>query len=236
MRFKLILLFLISFGTFVGILLWRVDDFVKKDNHIALIGNHDMHYMHSNRNFQCSGYEQWKYFLINDIVQRDTWDKLRGYHVLDNTWLLSHAGLHKEYIPINIQRLALQNKTETFKTISEYLDQEMRKGLRDESWIFHAGHIRGGNQKYGGLMWCDSREFTPTTGLNQIFGHTVSNSIRWKNLIKNQTALRMDLDFSPPPEHLSNNEYSYNVCIDTGISHYAVWNQKELKIHWIGDL
>lgn len=214
---------------------WLVD-FVKKDNHIAIRGNHDYHYEYANSYFQCSGYEQWKYFHINNIVKRKTWDELKHYHILDNTWLLTHAGFHKEHVPLNIRCLALEDRTQMFKAISKYLDQEIRKGMRGESWIFHAGMIRGGNQLYGGINWCDSREFIPTKGLNQIFGHTHFDYIRWKNAFGEQTEMRTEVDWSPDPKKLKNLDHTYNLCIDTGLSHYAIWDGQNIKVEWIGDL
>src|ERR1041385_7456274 len=76
---------------------WLVSS-VSKPNRIHLFGNHDMGYAFSNRNLQCSGYEQWKYFIIHDLVPRSTWDKLKWYYILDNTWLITHAGLHNLFL------------------------------------------------------------------------------------------------------------------------------------------
>lgn len=213
---------------------WLVNS-VKNPSRIHGIGNHDLHYMHANQYFQCSGYEQWKYFHINDIVKRNTWDKLKHYHVLDNMWLLSHAGLHEYFIPNEIKSL-VNNKPKMFENLSKYLDEQIIKGIRNNSWIFHAGQIRGGNQLYGGLTWCDSREFIPTKGLHQIFGHTHMDHIRWKNSFGNQTETRTELDWSPDPKKLNKPDHTYNVCIDTGMFHYAIWDGQNIKINWVGDL
>lgn len=208
---------------------------VNQPNRIHLWGNHDMHYAYPNKYFQCSGYTQWKYFLINDHVKWDTWNKLKYYHNLDNTWLLTHAGLHSHYIPDNIKGL-IEDKPKLFNEISTFLDNEIIKGMRNESWIFHAGASRSGNQLHGGITWCDVREFYPTKGLNQIFGHTSGEYPRWKNIIGNQTEMRGDKEFSPDPIKLNNPNNTYNVCIDTFASYYAIWDGIKLKIEWIGDL
>lgn len=213
---------------------WLVDS-VKNPTRIHLLGNHCMHYANANRYFQCSGYTQWKYYHINDTVPRDTWEKLKHYHVLDNMWLLTHAGLHEYFIPNNIKALA-NDKTTMFVELSKFIDGEINKGMRDQSWIFHAGQIRGGDQLYGGINWCDSREFIPTKGLHQMFGHTHFSHVRWKNIIGNQTELRGDYEWYPPSEKLNDVNNSYNACIDTGTSHYATWDGKVMKTHWIGDL
>jgi hypothetical protein len=213
---------------------WLVQS-VKNPNRIHLFGNHDIHYAYANRYFQCSGYEQWKYFHINDIVKHDTWDKLKHYHVLDNMWLLTHAGLHEYFIPNEIKAL-VNDKPTMFIKLKEFLDAEIIKGMRNQSWIFQAGYIRSGNQLYGGIDWCDSREFIPTKGLHQIFGHTVHSHIRWKNIYYNQKDQIVHYRWYPPSDNLKNPEHSYNVCIDTGTSHYATWDGTDLKIFWIGDL
>lgn len=213
---------------------WLVQS-VKDPTRIHLAGNHCMHYAFANRYFQCSGYEQWKYFHINDTVKRDTWDKLKHYHVLDNMWLLTHAGLHEYFIPNEIKALA-NDKPKMFANLSTFLDAEVIKGMRNQSWIFHAGQIRGGDQLYGGIDWCDSREFIPTKGLHQVFGHTHFDRIRWMNAVGKQKEMRGDFEWSPKPENLNNPDHTYNVCIDTGASHYAIWNGEIMKIHWVGDL
>lgn len=213
---------------------WLVQS-VKDPTRIHLFGNHCLHYAFANRYFQCSGYAQWKYFHINDTVKRDTWEKLKHYHVLDNTWLLSHAGLHEYFIPKEIKSL-VNNRKLMFSKLSEFIDEEIRKGLKNESWIFHAGQIRGGDQLYGGLNWCDSREFIPIRGLNQVFGHTVYSNIRWKNINNNKIEQIVDYKWEPSSDNLKNPEHSYNVCIDTGVSHYATWDGTNFKVFWVGDL
>lgn len=213
---------------------WLIQS-VKDPTRIHLYGNHDIQYAYANRYFQCSGYTQWKYFHINDTVKRDTWDKLKHYHVLDNMWLLTHAGLHEYFIPNEIKALA-KDKPAMFEKLSKFLNKEIIKGMRNESWIFHAGEIRGGDQLYGGIDWCDSREFIPTKGLHQIFGHTYIQYVRWKNVMGNQREQLLDFEWLPVPEKLNDSEHSYNVCIDTGLSHYATWDGKTIKLYWIGDL
>lgn len=213
---------------------WLVHS-VKQPNRIHLTGNHDIHYMHANRYFQCSGYAQWKYLQINDFVKWETWSKLQHYYILDETWLLSHAGLHEYFVPDEIKKL-VSNRSVFFNVLSSFLDAEIVKGMRNESWIFHAGQIRGGDQKYGGLNWCDMREFIPIKGINQMFGHTYGEFIRWKNLIGTQREIRGDRGYAPDPINLKGEDKSYNVCLDTGFTHYATWDGNKVKIYWVGDL
>ena len=210
---------------------------VAKPNRIHLFGNHDVHYAFAYRSFQCSGYDQWKYFIIHDSVSRETWDKLKWFHVLDNTWLTTHAGLHKFNLPDDIK--ALSNDRPTFlKAIAEYLDMEIVKGFQHGAnnksfWVFNAGHSRGGMQRVGGITWCDfDREFYPIKGLNQIVGHTPQS-----NGIAKWCVLNTDDKVSYHPTHLfspqevGNSEYSFNLGLDVYRNmHYAVWDGKSLTV------
>src|SRR5512137_860474 len=72
---------------------------VNKPNRIHLFGNHDQHYAFDYRTFRCSGYEQWKHFIIKDNVNPVIWKKLHWFYFLDNRWLLTHGGLHKLNVP-----------------------------------------------------------------------------------------------------------------------------------------
>jgi hypothetical protein len=152
-------------------------NFVNNPNHIMLVGNHEQSYMFSYRSFQCSGYEIWKDMLINDVVSRKDWDKLKWFYILDNTWLLSHGGLHKCHLPDSITKYK-ENKSKFMQEIDGFLTNTIHTSLMGgaagkEAWIFRAGHSRGGSQRIGGITWCDfEREFYPIHGLNQIVGHT----------------------------------------------------------------
>lgn len=195
-------------------------------NRIHLFGNHDMHYAFASKYFQCSGYEQWKYFYINDRVPRNVWDKLKYYHVLDDTWLLSHAGIHNKYI----QNMKFKTQKEFLQKISNMLDSEIVQGHRNNSWIFHSGFGRGGNQYAGGITWCDYElEFEPTVGLNQILGHTpVPPTDRWK-VIHNGKLIE-----NVPTDEIDYKDItkSYNLDLDSrGNFHWATWDGKNIKIY-----
>ena len=227
---------------------WFVD-FVANPNHIALFGNHDAHYAYSYRTFRCSGYQQWKYLEINDIVPRSTWDKVKWFHFLDDKWLLTHAGLHMLNVPEKITKFRKDRK----KFISEltiWLNAEIVKGFQNGasgtgSWVFNAGHARGGQRRVGGITWCDfNQEFFPVQGINQIFGHTPqTQGPRWciweKDPKKPQgrVAYRPADLWTPSTEKLSNPDQSQNVCLDVhGNTHWATWDGKELKIGNYRDL
>lgn len=212
---------------------------VNKPDRILCFGNHDLMYAFANRSFQCSGYEDWKYYIIHDTLDgKKVWDKFKYYYILDNTWFISHAGLHKFNLPQSISDLYL-DRSLFLNKISTYLDEEIIKGHRNESWIFRAGYSRGGNQRVGGITWCDfDREFNPIRGLNSICGHTPDSMVRWANLSENDPKVKFirDVDFSPSIKDINNPQNSFNLCLDTNTGHYATWNGKKLTVHWIGDL
>lgn len=212
---------------------------VNKPNRIHLFGNHDMHYAHTYRGFQCSGYDQWKYFLIHDTLPREVWDKFKYFHVLDNKWLLTHAGLHDLNLPDSVKKLA-GDRPKFFKEIGEYLDTEVINGFRAVAnnvphWIFGAGRSRGGSQRVGGIVWCDfEREFIPIKGLNQIFGHTPQGLgfAKWCQYDNGFRALYAPYEkLTPTVEDLDNAEKSINIDLDVfKNTHYAIWDGKKLTV------
>lgn len=223
---------------------WLVDS-VNKPNRIHLIGNHDIHYMFDSKSFRCSGYTQWKHLQINDLVPRKTWDKLKWYHFLDDTWLLTHAGLHNSNLPNEIKALN-NNKPKFIQSISDYLDTEIINGLRrkynnENSWIFNAGRSRGGFFPVGGIIWCDYEdEFYPIKGLNQVVGHT-SQGLgfpKWCLQNNNDKISYPPYDkFNPSPEILKDPNLSTNIGLDVhGIMHFAIWNGNKFKVKSYYDL
>jgi hypothetical protein len=212
---------------------WFVD-FINQPNHIYIAGNHCLHYAFPNKSFQCSGYTQWKYFQINDIVSRKDWDKMVYYHVLDGKWLLTHAGLHKRWVPKEIAALHV-DRPKFLASLAEYLDQEIIKGHRGESWIFGPGLSRGGFQPVGGISWCDyTCEFYPVKGLNQICGHTPQSNHTgvWTYLkgTSKPTHHPINAPWAPNPKDYDDVQRSYNVCLDVWQNtHWAIWNGTNLR-------
>ncbi len=216
--------------------MWYVD-FVNNPNNIMLYGNHCVHYGFPYHKLRCSGYEQWKYFIIHDNIPSEVWNKVKWYHFLDNTWLLTHAGLHRDNVPQGI-RNHCDNLPKFISELSQYLTHEIQRGLHlaannEDFWIFNAGYARGGNQKVGGITWCDHKsEMIPLIGLNQIYGHSVipydKASCLSQDSIKSKPYFVNGNEFGMLPVSPSK---SYNICIDVWQNmHYAVWNGKELKI------
>lgn len=221
---------------------WLVE-FVKNPNHIMITGNHDMHYRYPNRCFKCSGYEQWKEFITNDMITQSTWNELKWYHWLDDKFLLTHAGLDESNLPEDIDT-TYKDREKFIYTISSYLDEQIADGFKYAAeghphWVFGAGRSRGGAMSVGGITWCDfEREFIPIRGLNQIVGHTPNRYIRWKNLPSNGKRVNnmVGHEYVPTNEILDNVEASTNICLDTNNYHYSIWNGKKLTTHHIGDL
>ena len=228
---------------------WYVD-FVNKPNHIMLFGNHCQHYAFPYASFQCSGYQQWKYFLINDIVDRKTWDKSKWFHFLDDKWLLTHAGLHKLNVPEKITKFRT-DRQKFISELTEWLNAEIIKGFQNGasgtgSWVFNAGHARGGQQRVGGITWCDfDREFFPIRGINQIFGHTPqAQGAKWCCWVddphrgeEGRVSYHPADLWKPTLKGLNDPDHSANICLDVhGNTTWAVWNGKELKIGRYSDL
>ena len=175
---------------------WLRDSLYIK-NRIHLRGNHDLCY-ETEGNY-CSGWEQDKDREINGIMRRKDWDKLEWY-VYEGTWLLTHAGFTNH----------LYRSSKVFPIVRNFLNFAILKAdesLRERCghWLYNAGKLRGGHQRYGGILWCDIREFEPIPGTKQIFGHTPQE-------IK---PLKINKD---------------NYCLDTHLKHVMMLYDDKVKI------
>ena len=212
---------------------------INQKNRIHLCGNHELHYWFAdNKSVRCSGYEQSKSFAINDIVTAQDWKKLIFFYVLDDTWLLTHAGVHPCWINPAKFKEKLPVET-TLKKLTNKLTRESEEFLRDTGreklhWFDIPGRSRCRNSPYyGGLLWCDwTQEFWPTRGIHQLIGHTPLRGYEtpWRFLkegdpVTHTGALRV----VPKPS----NETSYNLCLDShpGSQFYAVYENGNLTIH-----
>ncbi len=208
---------------------------VNQPNRIHVFGNHDCQYAFDYKKFRCSGYEEWKHHIVKDIVSNSTWEKVKWWYFLDNTWLLTHAGLHVNNLPFQLNSHTTRLKF--YDKINTYLETELidsfRKIANDQlTWMFGAGHARYGSFPVGGIIWCDFRyEFKPINGLHQIFGHTpLSHDTVWS--IINTVG---DSQISPScmftPTDFNKIDTTYNLCLDVhGNINWAVWNNKTKTI------
>lgn len=211
---------------------------VNNSNRIHLFGNHDQMYAYAYRSLRCSGYADWKYFIIHDTIPRSVWDKVKWYHFLDNRWLLTHGGLHKRNVPDRIIKVR-SDRQQYIKDLSSWIDDEIRNALSlapngQSSWIVGAGRARWGIYPVGGITWCDfEREFNPFKGMNQIVGHTPQQfGIKWCRIKEDGNVVHPNFDkWSPTPEQLDDPNLSANICLDVWKNTtWAVWNGKELKL------
>ena len=216
---------------------------VNKPNRLHCWGNHDIHYAFPYKAFCCAGYQQWKYFIVHDRIDPKMWDKIVWYTFLDNTWLLSHGGLHKFNVPAEIAAKH-KDRVKFIASLDNYLQTEILKGFRAgadgmKSWIFNAGRARWGTQRVGGIIWCDfEREFYPVQGINQIVGHTPQmQSPRWCILERDslnsdgQVVYRPYDLYNPSLAKLNDTDLSHNIDLDVHMNTtWAVWDGEKITL------
>jgi len=147
---------------------------LENPRYIFIFGNHDMHYrFFRNKYILGSGYSRNKADAINKIMKIEDWDKLKFFHYSQN-FLFSHAGINENTLhPLNGFDLTYLEKL--------CRDDFIKLGFGNHSNSFSPGIGRGGFLKKGGITWQDwSVEFVPIRNLNQIVGHTHSDSLRYK--------------------------------------------------------
>lgn len=157
------------------------------DQYTCLMGNHDQSYRFRGK-LRCSGYTWYKAVAIESILSKEDWDKLQVIIERDG-WYLSHAGWHRHFGAVNQQMI-----------------DNAIAGARIDSVapIFAAGELRGGDQRYGGVTWCDWDEFIPMKGTKHIVGHTKGMQVR---------------------------KQRDSYCLDTGLMNYAVLNDGEIELY-----
>jgi hypothetical protein len=144
---------------------------LKEENRVHLLGNHDASYMFpKNVNLYCPGWTKEKSKVVNSILTREDWDKLKLFHY-ENDFLFTHAGLHKSF---NCQFLGF-----TLTGLQEDCDEAMERsrGMMNHP-LLECGVSRGGDEPFGGIIWMDFSELEPIPNLNQIFGHTPAYNVR----------------------------------------------------------
>lgn len=141
-------------------------------NRVHLWGNHDLAYGFPDiKEAYCSGFTAKKSRAINAILGRGDWEKLKLSH-WEGDFLFTHAGWSDDF-PGDPSRSKVPDREALLRSEEMEAWQCLKRG--SPHWIWGVGYIRGGTQAYGGLLWCDLREFTPIPGLSQIFGHTSGN-------------------------------------------------------------
>lgn len=212
---------------------------VKDPNRIHICGNHDIHYWFKDfSEIRCSGYDQFKSIAINDIVKPEDWSKLQFYYVLDNKWLLSHAGVHPYWLnpnSFNVTKIGSSTLTKISSKLKRDSEACLKAcGRKQSHWFYMYGFSRGYSPYYGGILWCDwTQEFIPIKGLHQIVGHTPCSKLSWLVIGKDSESYhRMGIENFFPQETLPESG-SFNLCLDSqpGSAYYAIYENAMLTIH-----
>lgn len=187
------------------------------------LGNHDLQYFFDPKLFRCSGYQgEDVRHMVHHIMRwpdnrDDETSKLYGdrrpcfkLHQKIGCWHITHAGLHPSFIPTYVSDF-----DKWFERELDAARANMYAGLRHP--FLEAGVSRGGNQKYGGILWQDWSELEPIPGFHQLVGHTCHpDNVRSK--------ITAD---------------SHNWCLDTDCCHAAIiddesQNPNDIKIiRWL---
>lgn len=201
---------------------------LQDDRFILLYGNHTLNYLGDNPNMYCSGFTRSKRAAIREIIKENNYKKWKWFHFEDNI-MFSHAGLTKPLVNSNL----FNEDKINIELLNNHLNYESKKAdktlknLCNPHWFMNVGFFRGGYDSFGGLVWCDIKEFKAVNGLSQIFGHTPNSKPR---LITSSEII-----------YLSDNEEiildgTNNVCLDTHLNHYGILNGNKLTIKAYKDL
>jgi hypothetical protein len=200
---------------------YLLEEFIPNKKNYTLFGNHDLHYLFDAPSVWCSGYEQWKFDRINDVIEKHRGYLQQKFHwacVVDGI-LLTHAGLDRRLLPPTCS---------TNDDIFKYLDQcsdDATTHLKSDDlhWFYQVGHSRGGRFRTGGIVWCDfDYEFQPIEDLNQIVGHTS----QWKTGRACQYH----------KEGFTNVAEANNICIDCHLNQYITITNGKIELKDYVDL
>lgn len=173
---------------------------------ICLLGNHDMSYGwgQHNRRLICPGYDAAKWITIHGNLPARDWQEFKLHVWLEGgerPWLVTHAGFHESWLA-NVEPHQCR----------EHIDRLCADAWRclnrgEQHFLLGRGLSRSGDQKIGGINWMDWEELVPISGLNQLTGHSPGQSVRYKNTASSQ-----------------------NICLDTNLRHYAVFEDGHMQI------
>ncbi len=184
----------------------QVKKWLNEPNTICLLGNHDMAYGwgHQNRRLLCPGYDAPKWITINSIITTRDWQAFKLHAWMedaDRPWLLTHAGFHLSWLA--------DTQPELYRAGIDKLCADAWASLvrGEQHFLLGRGASRSGDQGIGGLNWMDWSEFIPIPGINQLVGHTPAKPVRYMETSS-----------------------SRNVCLDTHLHHYAVFQDGRLDV------
>jgi Calcineurin-like phosphoesterase len=196
-------------------------NYLNYESNITLFGNHDLNYLFDAESARCSGYSHANYLNIGSIIsdrRSKLQEQFKWFVVLDNCWLLTHAGIHPLWLHNGgISEISLASVDAFLASQSETAIVNLRR--KQPHWFFNAGAARGGRQ-VGGIVWLDfNNEFVPIQDLQQIVGHTHAKKIRCH-----------------AEEGLIDPLQANNICIDTNLNEYLVATNGKLEIKKYIDL
>jgi len=212
---------------------------VNQPNRIHLCGNHDIPYWFpKNRYALCPGFNHIKFLVVQEYVRNRDWEKLLFFYNLDNKWLLSHGGAHPGWISRNYKLVG--DYLSDIQTVCNQLTKDTKEfltnsGRNEAHWFTAWSRARSLTNYPGGLLWCDfDGDFHVILGVNQLVGHTYGDRVRWTYYPEG--ANRQKWHEGPNLKVNWGKKCSYNLCLDTGLQEYGVWNGTKLTIKSVSDL
>lgn len=163
-------------------------EFIHRPDTITLMGNHDIQYrIHDKNGIYCSGYEPWKYDIINDIVKEEDWCKIKYFHYEQNFWF-SHAGISNYWFGHPL----LGTTTEIIEQKITLAEKALQARIYSEiGCLYAADRYRGGLHPKGGILWNDWHNIEKHEGITEIVGHTPSKKIQTRKR-KNSCSINVD--------------------------------------------
>lgn len=151
-------------------------EFVRKENCIALFGNHEFNYLYNKKIDLCSGYSSSKNWKINHILSFSDWNQLKYYYYTQG-WYLTHAG-----ISFNVYCHPIKGFCKEF--LNDLIKEQITQtSIGCKGPLNSVGHMRGDTEDSGGLLWCHfPDEFKSIPGVKQVFGHTPAQRVRKTDL------------------------------------------------------
>ena len=136
-------------------------DMTETGEAVYVAGNHEFSYLKP-ETMRASGYKPALAAHMMTLKHR-LWKCMVPFAVMSKAKILvTHAGM--------TSNLFAKMPKDDIGDIRVMLDRLLK---RDDAWVYRVGTARMGTAAYGGIFWCDAnKEFSPITGIRQVFGHT----------------------------------------------------------------
>lgn len=193
---------------------------------VNLMGNHDMNYLFGKHKFLCSGYDSSFHKLVENKKSKIKFikSKTKWFYCVDN-FLLTHAGLdfralkcfRKGQPKNNLKDICLGLADE-----SEFGDVEKCIKRENRHWFFEVCALSGGDCAFGGIVWNRPRYMQTIENVNQIFGHTNGQFVRFisneqnPNGFETYSSIFEMVGKEPFPSKVCNSS-ALNICIDNSL-------------------